>query len=302
MKTLALIVILALHLSGLWGKIPSQASSILTSAGTGQPANKVAIRPPAVGPVPVQTGTTSLDLPAAGAYAIDTSTGTVLYAKDADAPRPIASITKLATAIVMLSRHKPDTVVTIPKLPSYQTADQTLGFVPGEQYSLSDLVTATLVYSADDGADAMAIWDAGTTAKFAARMNAKMKEWGINGVHFSNPSGLIDQGNEASPAAVARIAQLALASPTIRQAVAMPQGSISSKEDRTITFVSTDDLLASGQFYGIKTGYTQAAGECFVGLTRIQGHNVVTVVLGANDRFGTTLQLTNWISQNWQWL
>jgi D-alanyl-D-alanine carboxypeptidase (penicillin-binding protein 5/6) len=302
MRIFALVVTLLLHLSGLWSRLPAQAVSVISSADTGTSTQAVAIRTTPTPPLPVQTGSAPLSLQATGAYAVDTQTGTVLYSQNANTPHPIASITKLVTALVILSRHKPDTTVTIPKLPTYQTADQTLGFMQGEKYTLQDLVDATLVYSADDGADAMALWDAGSIPKFAARMNAKMSEWGIHDAHFSNPSGLVDAGNGASPAAVAKIAELAMASPVIRQAVGESQGSITSAADRTITFISTDDLLAGGQFYGIKTGYTQAAGECFVGLTRISGHEVITVVLGANDRFGATVQLTNWISQNWQWL
>jgi len=129
-----------------------------------------------------------------------------------------------------------------------------------------------------------------------------MQQWGITGVHFSNPSGLQDANNFATATALAKIAQLALISPFIRTAVAQSQTNITSQSGRTLTLPSTNDLLASGQFYGIKTGYTPAAGECFVGLARIDGHEVITVVLDAGDRFAATTTITNWIGHNWQWL
>jgi D-alanyl-D-alanine carboxypeptidase (penicillin-binding protein 5/6) len=177
-----------------------------------------------------------------------------------------------------------------------------VGLQPGETYTVGDLVRAALINSGDDAADALALMDAGSEAKFVSDMNAKMSAWGIAGIHFSNPSGLKDQDNYATAAAVAKIAELALSSSFIRQTVSQQEATITSTSGRTINLSTTDNLLATGQFYGIKTGYTPAAGECFVGLTRIDGHEVVTVVLGAGDRFGATQTLTNWISRNWQWL
>jgi D-alanyl-D-alanine carboxypeptidase len=139
-------------------------------------------------------------------------------------------------------------------------------------------------------------------AKFTARMNAKMAQWGISDTHFASASGLQDTNNYASAAALSKIAGLALANPNIRDIVKLTNATISSSAGRVFNLTSTNELLAGGEFYGIKTGYTPAAGECFVGLTRINGHEVVTVVLGAGDRFGATQTLANWISRNWQWL
>jgi D-alanyl-D-alanine carboxypeptidase (penicillin-binding protein 5/6) len=301
-KIVALILTLALHVTGLWNNSPATAKSVITAADTGIPAASLPVKTTAPNALPIQTSNTQLSLQTDSAYAVDISTGTVLYSKNADSPHAIASITKLVTALVVLSEHKTTELVHIPVLPTYQPADQTMGLRTGETYQLGNLVTAVLVYSADDGADALALSDSGSTPKFAAKMNAKMAEWGITGTHFSNPSGLTDTGNYASAEAVGKIATLAMKNPFIRQSVDEPSAMFTSASGRPFNLPTTDDLLASGQFYGIKTGYTQVAGECFVGLTRIQGHDVVTVVLGANDRFGTTLTLTNWIGQNWQWL
>jgi D-alanyl-D-alanine carboxypeptidase (penicillin-binding protein 5/6) len=133
-------------------------------------------------------------------------------------------------------------------------------------------------------------------------MNAKTAEWGITDTHFTNPTGLQDAGNYASAEALTKIAGLSLASPLTRQTIRQSSATITSGGGRVIPLQTTNKLLDSGKYYGIKTGYTPAAGECFVGLTRIQGHEVITVVLGAGDRFGTTQTLTNWIGRNWQWL
>jgi len=158
------------------------------------------------------------------------------------------------------------------------------------------------VPSGNDAADALAIIDASSVPKFAARMNAKMTEWGIADTHFASPSGLQDAGNYTTAAALAKIASLALASPDLAKTVKFINVSFTSSTGRVYNLKTTNDLLASGQFYGIKTGYTLAAGECFVGLTRVNGHEVITVVLGAGSRFEATTTLTNWIGHNYQWL
>ena len=303
MKFLALMVTLALHLTGLWPHVQANTRSRLAAAvSTGS------LRPQPVpvslwtGPLPTRTGSDPLHVDAVSAIAVDLGTGTTLYEQNASATRPIASITKLATSLVALSRHQPTDEMKIPTLPVYNPDDSLVGLRPGETYSIGDLVRAALINSGDDAADALALGDTGSETKFVDEMNAKMSTWGIAGVHFSNPSGLKDQDNYATADSVAKIAELALTSSFIRQTISQQQATITSTDGHTIDLNTTDNLLASGQFYGIKTGYTPAAGECFVGLTRIDGHEVVTVVLGAGDRFAATQTMANWISRNWQWL
>ncbi len=307
MKTLALIVTLALHTTGIWPHLSEPSRQNLASRATGsapiiaaQPA--AAPTPSPIQPLPIRSTTDTLNLDTAAAIAIDRQTATVLYSKNSGTRRPIASVTKLVTAMVILSRHNPDETVTIPKLPDYPVEAETLGLTPGDRLNIGDLLEGLLVPSGNDAADALAIIDAGSVPKFAARMNTKMTEWGITDTHFNNPSGLQDTGNYTTASSLAKIAGLSLASPFLAKTVGLTQVNFNSSSGRIYNLKSTNDLLASGQFYGIKTGYTLAAGECFVGLTRVNGHEVITVVLGADNRFGATTTLTNWIGRNWLWL
>jgi D-alanyl-D-alanine carboxypeptidase (penicillin-binding protein 5/6) len=254
-------------------------------------------------PVPLQTSTSS-DLPVLGAesvYAFDRESGTELYQKNAQQSRPIASITKLATVITIVHSHPLDQTVTIPALPTYRSVDSTIGLREGEHYTIKELLAATLVNSANDAADALAIIDSGSVEAFSHKMTDFMKEWGISGAQFSNPSGLVDEGNQASAKAVAQMGALALRNPTLRDLVQTRSTTIQSDEGRTIYLATTDQLLQTGRFTGIKTGYTLAAGECFVGLTKVQGHEIITVVLDSPDRFGETTTLVNWINRNYAW-
>jgi D-alanyl-D-alanine carboxypeptidase len=302
MTYLALAFALVLQLTGIWPHLSSQAHSDIARAAN----PRVQVLPPVpmnALSVPVLTAKIPLALkPSASVYAFDRATAMPLYSQNIDQKRPIASITKLITAIVILDRHKPTDKVTIGKLPEYVTADETLGLREGEVYTVGDLVTAALVPSDNDAADALAIYDSGSVSAFADRMNAKIAQWHISGTHFSNPTGLVDDGNYTTARALGQIGILALQQPFIAAVVKLPTANVSSADGRTFNLTNTNTLLATGYFYGIKTGYTEASGECFIGISNVNGHQVVTVLLGADDRFGDTQELVNWIGQSWQWL
>jgi D-alanyl-D-alanine carboxypeptidase (penicillin-binding protein 5/6) len=292
LKSLALVVVGLLPLS-------PQTATTLTQATAPTP---VISQPPAtLVAVPVAVSSDPLSLAVSSAYAVDLTSGQTLYDLHADTQRPIASVTKLATALVIVHRYQPNDIITVPTLPAYAAADSIMGLHAGERLSVHDLLAALLISSSDDAADALGIATSGSQAAFATQMNQMMATWGISNAHFSNPSGLIDAGNGASARALAQIASLALRNPTIKQLVNTPSLTIHDQAGRAFTLATTDDLLNSGAFQGIKTGYTPAAGECFVGLTTIQGHQVITVVLNATDRFGATTQLANWIQHTYQW-
>ena len=304
MMWLAVIVALILQLTGGWAHVsPSgrQRVAHVAARATARPSQLPVVALPVYRP----TQTPELFVPplATASYlAQDRATALPLAQANADTPRPIASITKLITAIVILSRHSEDESVTIGTLPDYPSDADTMGLRTGETYRLGDLVRAALVPSANDAADALALFDAGSTAAFAQRMNDKMTQWGIAETHFSNPSGLDDNGNQASARALAKIGGLALVQPLIREAVGLSDITVVSGSGRSFTLHTTNQLLAASGFRGIKTGYTGAAGECFIGLTNIQAHDVITVVLGSRDRFADTRALVNYIGRNYTWL
>jgi D-alanyl-D-alanine carboxypeptidase (penicillin-binding protein 5/6) len=302
MNHIALGLLLILQATGLWSHVSPHAQTRIvdaTQATTAKAPNQAIILPMAL---PVQSSNEPLALSTASAYAIDRTTGIQLYGQNVVAKRPLASITKIMTILTVLNHHSVDDSVTIGQLPVYPSDAEIMGFRTGQTFKLGDLVKAALIPSANDAADALAIYDAGSITKFAAQMNIKLSQWGIEGARFSNPSGLNDTGNYTTAIALAKIAELALVNPTIQQTVTMRSGSITDTAGETFTFNTTNELLATGQFYGIKTGYTLLAGECFVGLAHVNGHEVITVILGSNNRFGDTLKLTNWIGRDWQWL
>ena len=257
-------------------------------------------------PMPFPQRTTAVPQPAliapgVTAYAVDASTMTPLYTQNEGMARPIASITKLMTVLIVLSSHKLSDKVTVGQLPAYDPADELMGLSTGQILTVGDLATAALVASANDAADALAIYDSGSETVFIKKMNARAAEWGITDAHFNSATGLTDQDNLVSAVALTKIAKLALVNPAIASLVKLPSAIVNDSSGHSYSLKTTNDLLAAGQFYGIKTGYTDAAGQCFVGLVRINGHNIITVVLGSNDRFSDTMRLVNWIQGAWQW-
>jgi D-alanyl-D-alanine carboxypeptidase (penicillin-binding protein 5/6) len=252
-------------------------------------------------PVQLKTAPANLFDPSVTAYAVDATTMTPLFAQNQNTHRAIASITKLMTMIIVLSDHKLSDKLTVGQLPAYTASDETLGLAKGQVFSVGDLAEAALIPSDNDAADALAIYDAGSQKAFIAKMNARLAQWGITGAHFNSTEGLTDDDNYASAVALAKIAKLALTNPTIARIVRLPTATISDAAGQSYALTTSDELLATGQFYGIKTGYTDAAGQCFVGLAHVNGHDIITVVLHSSDRFGDTLRLLNWIQGAWQW-
>ncbi|HUC20404.1 MAG TPA: serine hydrolase [Candidatus Polarisedimenticolaceae bacterium] len=254
-----------------------------------------------ISPIPVKVADKPLRLTAASAYAVDLASNQTLYSSHASELRPIASITKLVTALVILGGHDPNEIITIPPLPAYTAGDELAGLQPGMRLSVRDLLAALLIKSGNDAADALAINDSGSREAFAAKMNQFVSRWGITEAHFSNPSGLSDVDNGAAAESLAKIGSLALRNETITQLIKTPNTAITASDGRTLKLTTTNQLLLSNKFYGIKTGYTLAAGQCFIGLTTIQGHQVITVILGSQDRFGESRLLADWINKTYRW-
>lgn len=251
--------------------------------------------------LPVKLGTEKIILNARGAYGVDLSTGQMLFEQSPDQQLPIASITKLITAMVILENHNLTEMVEVKNLPVYQSAAEKIGLVNGDILTLGDLIKGALIASGNDAADMLAIYDSGSVAAFSNKMNNLVGKWGIDNTHFSNASGLTDSNNYASARALGQLSMIALKNPFLAETVKTKSTIIRNKAGRAYNLTNTNQLLAVG-FSGIKTGYTPAAGQSLVALTNINAQPIITVILGSSDRFGTTSILVNWIGRNWQWL
>lgn len=264
------------------------------------------------------------DAMAEHAIAVEASTGKILYEKDADTPDGIASITKLLTIYLVYKDIKEgklswNTKVDISDYAYDLTTDSLASNVPMEkrQYTVKELVNASLVASANSAAIALAEKVGGSESKFVDMMSAQLKEWGITDASLVNSSGLnnsmlgdniypgssSDAENMMSAKDVAIVARhLILDFPEVLDITSQ-----STSDFDGVTMTSSNLMLKYMTSYrdgvdGLKTGTTDLAGACFVGTTEENGMRIITVILNADNgdtdstaRFTATNNLMNYI-------
>jgi serine-type D-Ala-D-Ala carboxypeptidase (penicillin-binding protein 5/6) len=219
------------------------------------------------------------DLPpiAAAAYVVlDGDTGEPLASFNADQARPVASLTKLMTARLVLDAGQLEHAATVPPL---QTAgdESQAGLEPGDHVSRGELLQAMLVASANDAALTLAVDVAGNERRFVGMMNAAAAAAGLDATRYANPTGLDDPAQHSSAADVARLARELMQDPTFRRIVAAESTTLNGSE-----LPATNDLLGTYPGAdGIKTGHTDEAGWCIAASATRDGRSIVAVVLGA---------------------
>lgn len=298
-----------------WGKIIflvlfaafvalSPGQNIYLMAGSAEehllPPWPLAVPAPAPYPVNVTGVYPGPEITATGVVVLDIDSGVYLYKRNENVALSPASTTKLLTALVALDTYSLDDVVTIREM----TIDgQTMGLVPGEQMTVENLLYGALIYSGNDAAWALADYYPGGEPKFVEAMNAKASQLHLTHSHFTNPVGYDDPDHKMTPMDLALLGEAALNNKTVAKMVAIPEITIS---DVTHTYFhqlkNVNELLGKiPGVGGIKTGWTEEAGENLITLVERNGHRVITVVLHSQDRFGDTSKLIDWVFGNYQW-
>lgn len=219
---------------------------------------------------------------ARAALLMEETTGTVLFEKNADARLPMASTTKIMTALVALEHADPDLVISTPK-EAVGTEGSSIYLFEDEELTLEELLWALLLNSANDAAVAIAFGVAGGVEEFADLMNRKAEELGLENTHFANPHGLDDPAHYTTARELAIIARAALANPLIREMVATRKKTIPHNgSDGVRLLVNHNKLLRlyEGAF-GVKTGFTKRTGRCLVSAAEREGLSLIAVTLDA---------------------
>ncbi len=238
------------------------------AAANNQPVRVAAIPPTAPPPVVGES-----------AIVIDVVSGRVLYAKNADAPRAVASTQKIITALCVLDAGNIDKPVTIEA--SDENCEPTrLGVKPGEIYPRRELLKVLMVKSANDIARALAR-DVGSSQEgFAALMNQKASSLGMRNSNFINPNGLPMAGQYSTARDMAIAARAAYHSPLIRSFTATKAFDFRFNDGHIRAIENTNHLLKTVPYCdGLKTGTTNAAGRCLVASGSLNGRSVIVVVL-----------------------
>lgn len=224
---------------------------------------------------------------------LDRDTGEVLNGENIHTRLPMASTTKIMTALLAVQSGKLEDIVTISP-ESSGVEGSSIYLKAGEKYKLIDLVYGLMLRSGNDAADAIARFLGGNIANFAKMMNDKANKLSLLDTHFVNPHGLHDDNHYTSAYDLAMITREAMSNPTFRQVVASRFHKFTTEDGEIKVFVNKNKLLKlSPDCVGVKTGYTKKAGRCYVSAFSRDGLNVITVVLNHPDMWQDSLNNFN---------
>ncbi len=223
----------------------------------------------------------ALENSATAAVVINGTTRSIIYSKNKETKLPMASTTKIMTALILAEQNTPETKVSV-TAPMVAVEGSSMGLRAGDTVTYNDLLYGILLCSGNDAANTAAIALCGSIEKFAELMNNKAAELGLDNTHFVTPSGLDAEGHYTTAYDLALLASFALENDTFRQ--------VASTKSITLNYGGTDHYLSNHnkmlKIYdgaiGVKTGYTSTAGRCLVSAAERDGTLIIAVTL--NDR------------------
>jgi D-alanyl-D-alanine carboxypeptidase (penicillin-binding protein 5/6) len=245
-------------------------------------------------PLAVADDSGQLTVSARASVLVDRASGRILYAQNADELLPIASTTKIMTALLALEQSKSGDLVT---------ASQNASGVPGtsiylsvgETLTMHEMLLGLMLRSGNDAAVAIAEHVSGSVDAFVRLMNKRAEEIGVT-ARFTNPHGLDQGGNGASALGLAKIACEALKNPDFRKLVITQEATLPWAGSQYLRSLNNKNKLLKSYpgATGVKTGFTDRAGRCLVFSAQRDGMELVGVVLGCGTWFETGQTLLDW--------
>lgn len=251
-----------------------------------------------VSPIPVrqESFVAPAEISATATVAIDLASQTLLYEKNSNLKLPIASLTKLMTAYIALDEEDPDATVIVSGNAA-STEGSRMGLRAGENITVKELLYGLLISSGNDAAVALAEYNAGSEKAFVGKMNQKAKLLGMEQTQYTNSTGLDSGESYSTPHDLAILASYLIHDDTIRNIVSLKEVEIAGHKLK-----NTNTLLGEMGIKGIKTGRTEAAGECLTTLAQNEnGKEILIVVLGSHNRFYDTKVILDWIYRAYIW-
>lgn len=273
---------------GQTGAFPPMTAPVLTVllslfGGIGHSqVRAVPVEPPAEPPSAAETGLVSgIELVAESALAIRIDTSLVVYAKNIDEKRPVASTQKLLTALLIAESGDLDSRIAVARTDG-QVPPRNLWITQGSFYSKRTLLEMMLIRSFNDVTKCLARDHAGSQAEFAGLMNQRAVELGMKQSHFVNAHGLTAEGQYSTARDMMRLAYAAWSNEEIRRIVGIRQTNFTYHGAKTIPVKNSNDLLHTyAECTGMKTGFTEAAGRCLVASASRGDKVVLAVILGS---------------------
>jgi D-alanyl-D-alanine carboxypeptidase (penicillin-binding protein 5/6) len=235
-------------------------------------------------------------LSAGSAILVDARDGHVLYGREPDARRPIASTTKLMTALLSVERLPLER--RLRAAPYHAAAiESQIELAPGERMSVADLLRGLMLESANDAAVTLARGAGGSVRRFVKLMNRKASRLGLADTHYANPVGLDESGNYSSARDLATLARLVLRNDFLAETVDTPRARLLTGSHPRIVDNRNDLVARVPWIDGVKTGHTSQAGYVLVGAGSRKAATLVSAVLGTPSeaaRDADTLALLDW--------
>lgn len=228
----------------------------------------------------------NLELTAVSAISHDISTNSLIYEKEAGKKLPMASLTKIMTAIVALENLDLSQKVTVPKSAA-EIGEGTMGLSEGETLSVEELLYGLLLQSGNDAGETIAQTSKFGRSRFLHLMNKKAEDLGLSNTRFTNPTGLEGDGEQYSTAKeLLVLTNYAMKNPTFAKIVGTYENLIpaTSEHKEFHLFNETNLLTTYPGVKGVKTGFTYEAGMCLITFLDYEGHQIIAVILNSQNR------------------
>jgi len=244
----------------------------------------------------MQTARTPPGLSARAYLLYDVDADAVLLTHNTAVALPPASLTKLMTALLILESGALTETVTVRGADLIGNAS--MGLVAGEERTVEELLWGLLIPSGNDAAMALARHHAGSVDSFVQQMNTRARALGLHQTQFANPHGLDAENHVSSAADLLILTRLLWDKPLFRTIVRTAETVIGDHPLR-----STNEFLGLEETVnGVKTGTSDAAGQCLITGLELAGHQVFVVVLGSTDRYSDTRTIVEWYQANYLWV
>lgn len=259
---------------------------------TKSPERKLLIK---ISPIPILRSPNYPQVSAEGIYVVDLNSFTPLFEKNTHQRFFPASTTKIITALTAYDIYQPDNIITVKNV---KNDGQLMGLIPGEKITFENLLYGMLVYSGNDAAYVLA--NDKDFDSFINLMNKKAQALNMRSSHFSNPAGLDQNSNYSSPFDMALAARELLKNKTLAKIVSTKEITISDVDFKYFhKLTNINKLLGEvAGLGGLKTGYTENAGENLISFYKNNGHQYIIVMMKSADRFADTRNVIDWLKTN----
>lgn len=226
---------------------------------------------------------------------IDLESQSSLYEKNSMKRVPIASLTKLMTAYIILNENDPNAIVTVSENAAKASGSR-MGLFSGEQISVRNLLYGLFIVSGNDSSLALAEYNAGSESAFIKKMNDTADKLGLDDTHYANTTGLESNNAYSTARDLSVLSTYLLKDDSVREIVKNSKITVESTNGTKHELINTNILLGQLGIKGLKTGTTPSAGECLIALAESpDGHEILSIILGSKSRFVDTKILIDWI-------